>query len=69
MTKPAAKIVKVQITTYRRGGWPGYKVREITERGAVKNSYELSGGYDRAMATARASCRTHGILYSAIEVV
>lgn len=36
----AAKIAKVQIAP-QPGRWGGYKVREISDRGAVLNSYDI----------------------------
>ena len=53
-----AKIVKVQLVALT-GRWGGYKVREITEGGAVKNSYKFQYR-DEAKRAAKSSAQAHG---------
>lgn len=53
----AAKITKVQVVR-KPGKWGGYKMREITERGAVINSFEFSRR-DDAVRCARSSAQAN----------
>lgn len=59
MTKTLAKIAKVQVVSYRRAGWPEWKVREITERGAVRVVATFGRGAE-ARIFARSLAITHG---------
>jgi len=64
----AAPIITIEVARAKRAGWPTWKVREITARGAVRASYECQS-YREAVSTAEGSARRHAIARSAIRYI